>query len=373
MLVRFPMSEPSGYDNGYGGYPTIESITVQVNGEFVPTAIITSTNPLSADDPDISWAAFDVAFPSKETVGINVNYIARPSIYYPFAQIGYIFETGAGWYDVINSVDMIVRLPFEVEQSFFDRYTQPAGGLIQGKEIRWHWDNLEPTTDDNFQLGILYPTVWQTILTYESYLASDPSDILSTLILADLYLELASEKHGFIVREHFADRSLEIVENALLYHPESADLHSSLAHILFRQMLPNNIDLSSTNGQRILNAIETARELDPLNKRLDNAAIWIDYRTNFSLGWVATPTVPPTIAPTSVPTKTPTPKPSPTATSTPTPVEITKSVPTETPVQKSTPTSHITPPQTSWQASWWYIPIIMLLLMVYFYVRSTRN
>ncbi|NJN45009.1 MAG: hypothetical protein HC806_10025 [Anaerolineae bacterium] len=115
---------------------------------------------------------------------------------------------------------------------------------------------------------------------------SDPEDVLSALLLADLYLDLASEKHGFIVREHFAERSLEIVENALLYHPESADLHSTLAHILFRQMLPNDIDLSSVDGQRILSAIEMAKELDPLNARLENAAIWIDYRTNFSLGWL---------------------------------------------------------------------------------------
>ncbi|NJN45008.1 MAG: hypothetical protein HC806_10020 [Anaerolineae bacterium] len=136
MQVRFPMSEPNGSGNGYGGYPKIESIVVQVDGESVLTTIVTSTNPLSVDDPDILWAAFDVVFPPKDTVVIDVSYNARPSIYYPFARVGYILETGAGWYDVINSADVIVRLPFEADRFLFDRDSYSTG-VIEGEEIRW--------------------------------------------------------------------------------------------------------------------------------------------------------------------------------------------------------------------------------------------
>lgn len=63
MVVRFPITDPSGYGDGFGGQPEIRNVVVKVNGRAVNTRIVTTANPQGPKEPEVKWAAFEVTFP----------------------------------------------------------------------------------------------------------------------------------------------------------------------------------------------------------------------------------------------------------------------------------------------------------------------
>ena len=111
------------------------------------------------------------AFPPGQDVQIQVAYTLEASGEYPFVWFKYILSTGAAWKDAIGTADLIVRLPYPASDQniLFDpgnAYSSTTpGGVISGNEIRWHYDDLEPTADDNFEVDLVMPSAWENSLT----------------------------------------------------------------------------------------------------------------------------------------------------------------------------------------------------------------
>ena len=101
MTVRFPLTDPGGQGDGFGGFPEIQELSITVDGKPVPYKVVTTPNPEGADKPPVKWAAFDVTFPAGKDVDIEVSYLLESTGYMPYGTFRYILEIGrrVGWAD----------------------------------------------------------------------------------------------------------------------------------------------------------------------------------------------------------------------------------------------------------------------------------
>lgn len=178
MAARFPV----GASDERGGIPQIADFAVQVNGSQRPTRATTGEDPNGLED-SVPWAEFDVTFPPGEDVNIVVTYTIAGTGYYPFSYFTYILSTGAGWKDTIGSADIIVRFPYEVnahnvivEPSYIGWKETSPGAILDGKEVRWHFDDLEPAQENNITVSIVAPDAWEKVLTERAIVEKNPDD-----------------------------------------------------------------------------------------------------------------------------------------------------------------------------------------------------
>jgi hypothetical protein len=177
MQVRFPLTFFNGYSDGFGNFPEIANIAVKVNGKAVPTRrelqpFFAAQGQSYQERADIPWAVFDVAFPPSRDVTIEVAYTVNGYGYYPYEVFKYVLETGAGWNGTIGVADVIVRFPYEVneknvwmKEADYAGYGDPtSGGVLSGKEIRWHFADLEPTQENNIEVLLVAPSLWESVL-----------------------------------------------------------------------------------------------------------------------------------------------------------------------------------------------------------------
>jgi hypothetical protein len=175
MAARFPI----GGNDGFGNYPEIEDLRVKVDGRTVGTRRTEGVDPKygSASAP---WAEFNVTFPPGEDVQVRVTYALDGSGEQAYASFYYILETGAGWKDTIGSADLVVRLPYDASpHNVILDYgtgwsTTTSGGVISGREIRWHHEDFEPGREHH--LGLLGPALdWLGVLTERENVAANPT------------------------------------------------------------------------------------------------------------------------------------------------------------------------------------------------------
>ena len=179
MYVRFPINTGEGYP-----IPSeIEDLVVRVDGKEVDTSVV---------EDEFKWEEFFVAFPPQEEVIITVKYTLEATGYAQesFVQYGYVLETGSGWKGTIGSVDIILRLPYEASPQNVFLHSHP-GGSIEGNDVRWHYDDLEPERKDNFQIMISKPVLWKLMLEEKENVRNDPSDDEAWGRLAKAYKELS--------------------------------------------------------------------------------------------------------------------------------------------------------------------------------------
>ena len=325
MAVRFPL----GSNNGFGEIPEIKNLTVKINGSQVVTRRILQEDPMWSSDP-VPWAEFDVTFPPNQDVNIQVTYLLEGTGEYPYVAFYYIFHTGAGWRDSIGSADLIVRLPYEAsaQNVIFDEHTgwsfTTPGGVLQGQEIKWHFENLEPEQGNDFQLSLVMPSAWQKVLKERANVAANPNDGEAWGRLGKLYKEMFFFRKGFrhdtggqelyTMSVESYEKSLTLLPNDALWHAGFADLlafHSSFASMEGQDMRAEMV--------RSMQEIQRAQELSPNDPKVKEIAESIYYA--FSDGiqplesggydylWLtATPGITPTfvyVEPTSMPTEPP--------------------------------------------------------------------
>ncbi len=123
LKVRFPLNgDPhSGLDPTTGemkfDYPLIQDFTASVGGQKLQTHTMEDTDPNAeqfflGNGSILYWSVFDMDFPAGKDVKLTVNYTYRPTEEAYDAQIYYILATGAGWKGPIKSADVIIRLPY---------------------------------------------------------------------------------------------------------------------------------------------------------------------------------------------------------------------------------------------------------------------
>ena len=236
MGVRFPISS----NNGFGEYPELKDLKVKVDGKIIATKRIMEEDPMWSLDP-VPWAEFNVTFPPGQDVQIQVSYLLDGTGEYPFVAYFYVLHTGEGWNDTIGSADIIVRLPYEANSFnviFDDQigWSQTtAGGVVSGREVRWHYDELEPDRSSDFQLSIVNPAVWQNIMREQANVQANPNDGESWGRLGKLYKEIFFYRRDFrrdAGGQQLYPMSVEAYEKAVTLKPDDALWHAGFADLL---------------------------------------------------------------------------------------------------------------------------------------------
>lgn len=338
MAVRFPISG----DDGRGQYPEIGSLLITVNGNQVGYRRANYPEVNYPYQDMVPWAEFDVTFPAGQDVAIRVSYDLDGSGYYPSSAFYYILETGAGWKDTIGSADVTLRLPYEASPENVIVGLQigwaetTPGGVFQGNEVRWHFEDFEPGADQpvrNMEFALVAPSAWQNVLLARENTAQYPNDGETWGMLAKAY------KQVFLMSKAYRDdaggqelykSSVEAYERCLSLKPDDAQWHAGFADLLASRSYWDSWMGTTPETFRSLNEIHTALQLAPDDPVVREIALNITYmipggitqnENDFDFPWLtqtptalpSTPTVdatatsiiPATDTPQSSPTPTP--------------------------------------------------------------------
>jgi hypothetical protein len=236
MAVRFPISVSNGFDS----FPELRDLQIKVDGRNVSTRRITQADPLF-EYYQVPWAEFDVTFPPGQDVQILVTYTTQGTGEYPFVAYYYIFHTGAGWKDTIGSADLIVRLPYEANSQnvIFDETTgwsmTTPGGALAGNEIKWRFENFEPGYEDDFEISLVMPSVWQKVSNERRNVSNNPNDGEAWGRLGKLYKEIFFYRRGFRQDAGGGELyrlSVEAYEKAVTLLPDDGLWHAGFADLL---------------------------------------------------------------------------------------------------------------------------------------------
>lgn len=263
LRVRFPLTDPSGMGDGFGGHPEIELFIIRVNGRRAATQTITTPNPQGADKPNVKWAAFEVAFPPGRDVEIAIEYILQSTGYPPYGRFKYILETGAEWDGPIGTAEFIVKLPYPANEQNVVSASLP-GGTFEGNQVRWTMNDIEPGPADNFSVTVLAPSVWQRILKAKQATKRQPTRASAWRNLAQAYLSAIFVKRGPEIGEQFIPLVEEAYRRAQESDPTSAQLHAELAQV-FLYLLPPIPALDPAAIEKIIAELEAAFTRDPRN------------------------------------------------------------------------------------------------------------
>jgi hypothetical protein len=353
MAVRFPIS----ISNGFGSFPEIRDLQVQVNGKNASTRRIMQLDPLSEYNL-VPWVEFDVTFPPGQDVLIQVMYTMDGMGEYPYVAFFYIFHTGAGWNDTIGSADLIVRLPYDAntQNVIFDEQTgwsmTTSGGVIDGNEIKWHFKDFEPGYENDFELSLIMPSVWLKVLSERKNVENNPNDGEAWGRLGKLYKEMFFFRRGFrhdAGGQELYQLSVEAYEKAVTLLPDDGLWHAGFADLLSTHAYYASWEGEDATAETIssMQEIDLALGLAPNDPKVKEIAEKIYYffpgavdllEIGYDFLWLtATPIMEtPTDVPVSA-TETLQPTPEPVSTSTAVPTREAVSNPTPTPPTAKNP------------------------------------
>ncbi len=345
MEARFPLH--SGESLYYSEmFPDIQDIQVEVDGKAVTTQRITVADERFG--AQVPWASFPVTFPPGQDVNIRVTYTTLGFGYEPFVAFKYILETGAGWKETIGSGDIIVKLPYEANQQnvLLDETTgfSMTSGVptFSGNEIRWHFDELEPGPEHNFEVSLVLPSYWNKVLKERQNTAQNPNDGEAWGRLGKAIKEVIRYPKGYLRTDdsglQLYPEAVAAYEKAVTILPRDALWHYGFADLLWSHYL---FDVYWAGLQdvdelvKLTSELQQSLALNPNHQPANELAEWIYYeipgliqKTELGYDFLAL-TATPTTAP-DLPTLTPTPE----ATSTPLPPPA----PSATPEQPAAPT-----------------------------------
>ncbi len=357
MDVRFPLTFWDNESDGFGRFPEIPDIQIQVDGKTVSTHRIEAdfANPGGGiAHNQAPWAAFSVRFPPGKDVIIAVKYTANGYGLDPYFTLRYILETGAGWNGTIGSADIIVQLPYEASlknvllNEPFGLPQANAKAKFDGQEVRWHFEDFEPTSDDNIQVTLVQTATWQNVLDYTEYVRKYPNDGEGWGQLGKAYKQVvlpAGNKGYFradpidptaspdLAGREMYQLSIQAYDKAVTLLPNDALWHYGFADLFWRHLHWRNFDNpgDSQGMPELVRAVDELRKslaLDPKNQDAKDLARWIGSQLPWALSetdkgfdyliLTATPTLAPDVStPLPEPSSTPEPLILPTLTATP--------------------------------------------------------
>lgn len=280
LMVRFPLVNPNGTGDGRFEYPEIEDLTVQVDRKPVSPYIVTTSNPHDPEDPPVKWAAFDVFFPIGTDVLLDVYYTLEPTGYLPYATFTYIMETGAGWKGPIGSADIIMRLPYEANifnvMGSKNYYFSTAGGIFEGNDVRWHFEDFEPLSEETYpppytiSMSIITPHQWQAVLDAKELVENYPQNGDAWGSLGRAYKLTILENKGWLRDDESGletyKLSRDAYEKAISLAPNVAKWHAGYAELLWGKAAFSG-PLDHELLMVIVQELKTALELDPNNQQ----------------------------------------------------------------------------------------------------------
>jgi hypothetical protein len=286
MDVRFPLSFWDGRSDGFFNYPEIQDFRVSVDGRSLATTRITSPNSFQPGGPEVPWATFPVSFPPGRDVLISVTYTSDGYGYDPFFALRYILETGAGWKDTIGAADIIVKLPYDATEentllAESTGFSQTSGTpVFSGREIRWHFENFEPTAQENIEISLLIPSYWQKVLKERENVSKNPADgeawgrlgkaIKESIRYSKGYLRADPAGQALYAEAVTAyDKAVTLLPGDPLWHYGFADLLWSSYYLAWDG--PHDI----AELYRAVDEIHQSITLDPSNQNALDLAGWI--------------------------------------------------------------------------------------------------
>lgn len=346
MQARFPLTFFNGNSDGFGNFPEIADMIVMVNGKAVSTRrelqpFLATEGPHYNERAEIPWAVFDVTFPASQDVTIEVAYTVNGYGYYPYEVFKYILETGAGWNGAIGVADVIVRFPYEVneknvwmKEADYAGYGDPtSGGVLSGKEVRWHYEDLEPTWENNIQVLLVAPSLWESVLKETGIVAKNPNDGEAWGRLGKAYKEIVRMSKGYLredpVGREMFQLSRDAYEKCLALLPDDPVWHYGYADLLWSKYYFELYGPGKSDPEGILPLIlshlQAALKIAPNTQQARDLlteisysvpdAVQLDGNDFIYLGLTATP-IPPTpwVYPTETAFPTPTESTAPTST-----------------------------------------------------------
>lgn len=311
MQVVFPLTRLD-YPWVTSSYSVIgSSFVAKVDGQIVPTTR-TSTPPELIGVPedqdatlppdgrftaDVQWAAFDVTFPVRQPVLLEVEYMMN-GFDLGLRSVDYIVETGAGWYGAIGSADITVRLPYPATRESVK--SASPGYTFSGNEVRWSFTNFAPTRADNLNAVFFNTDMWPPILEYRARVQAEPQDAEAWYTLGSLYADLALLLMGG-TDQYLVDLSIDAYETAISLQPDWGQAHAGLANILWFSS-PGVLDLQNGRGgqeitledpvmQRAVQELELAGSYGAVAEYND-LALYMRNRLQLTLPPLPTPTPP---------------------------------------------------------------------------------
>ena len=277
MFARFPLTYWDGYSGSSSSFPEIKDVEFVVGGEPVDWRRV----DIPVDDGEtVPWAEFGVTFPPGQDVLIDVLYTARPVGEYPYVAYRYVLETGAGWRGSIEEADIIVNLPYETNSHnvILDETigwsTTTAGAIFDGNEVRWHFENLEPTRENNIEVSLVMPNAWQKVMEERSRIADNPEDGEAWGRLGKGYKEVSYLRRWYREDEGGQELyllSVEAYEKALELLPDDALWHAGFAELLYTHSYWDVFTPGSPNldeMQRAVEQIKIAYDLKPEDSKV---------------------------------------------------------------------------------------------------------
>lgn len=283
ILVGFPLTCLDCYTLPSGDPELITDLTVTVNTLQVATRQETLTFPSDQNTLSVDWAVFEVIFPPEQDVFIRVTYTAGGwgEISNSYRTFSYILVTGAGWYDTIGSADIIARLPYPAnDQNTWLGLSGLRGDgdklppTILGNELRWHFENLEPTQD--FRLTIVHPWQWYSSLVEEENVRLHPQDSEAWGRLGRAYKQMLSTRNTIRTDpggEALFTRAFEAYQRATALAPNDPWWHAGFAELLYSHFYWVDYvgnwdapvgDLSVLS--LVVDEVRQALEIDPANE-----------------------------------------------------------------------------------------------------------
>jgi hypothetical protein len=151
----------------------------------------------------------------------------------------YIFQTGAGWAGPIGRAELIFNLPYLASPETIS--VMPEGGQIEGYQVRWTWENFEPSPQDDFYIWLIRQEVWENLEAARIRVSSWPEDGEAWLDLSDTYRRLILGKYQIIrgFGETYQPLGVQAAQEATRLLPGDGRPHYELA-IFYLAALPEN-------------------------------------------------------------------------------------------------------------------------------------
>jgi hypothetical protein len=170
LAVGFPVALPSSSElqqHLYINFHPVQQLRAFVNGEEL------DTRQEMVDGS--AWRVWGMDFPPGDT-HVRVTYLMST-----IEELGYVLHTGAPWAGPIGQVDLIVRFPCPARDVLLG--PDPVTGYsVEGHDLHWHYENLEPIEADDLVFHFSAATCWSRQATREagSTATPQPTPLVST-------------------------------------------------------------------------------------------------------------------------------------------------------------------------------------------------
>jgi hypothetical protein len=234
--------------------------------------------------------------------------------------------------------------------------TTTDGGVFKGNEVRWHFEDLEPSEEQNMDFALVAPSAWENVLSMREKVKKYPNDSETWGMFAKVHKEIflgVKYNRVDVGGDELWKLSVDAYEKCLSLSPNDAQWHAGFAELLWaRAYWDSWIDGEWSDPTpetfRALEEIRIALRLAPNDSVVQDIARamsgympegMIQNGDHYDFPWLTqTPTLrPPT--PTDFPSLTP---------SAPAQTEIVSvAQATSTPLPAATDTPSVTPAQAS--------------------------